>query len=207
MNVQYLFNLSLDPPLTHILARLGYKNRMTVINGQQKKFVDETINEGIFLCKPSACFVKISIKNKSENKIILENNEIFLSLKLTELLKNSNELYLMASTVGETIITKRDSEIKNNNASKALILDAVASEMADATLDWLVNYINTQIRRENKQLTKMRFSPGYGDLTLDNQKKIFTMLNLKNLGLHLTETFILVPEKSVTAIAGVEIIS
>lgn len=50
----------------------------------------------------------------------------------------------------------------------------------------------------------MRYSPGYGDLPLTNQKIIFDILNLERLGLRITERFMLVPEKSVIAIAGVE---
>jgi len=60
------------------------------------------------------------------------------------------------------------------------------------------------IRREGKKLTKMRYSPGYGDLPLSNQKLIYDVLNLERLGISITERFMLVPEKSVIAIAGVE---
>jgi len=58
--------------------------------------------------------------------------------------------------------------------------------------------------REGRCLTRRRYSPGYGDLALSNQKIIYDALGLEKLGLTLTERFLLIPEKSVLAIAGIE---
>ena len=54
--------------------------------------------------------------------------------------------------------------------------------------------------------TGVRFSPGYGDLELkENQKGVFAVLNPgKYIALSLMDTFIMSPEKSVTAIIGVK---
>lgn len=68
----------------------------------------------------------------------------------------------------------------------------------------MVEFINKEIRREGKKLTQKRYSPGYGDLLLTNQKIIYDILNLKKLRIELTESYMLVPEKSVIAIAGIE---
>ena len=77
-------------------------------------------------------------------------------------------------------------------------------ETADAGLDWLMDFINKMLRKEGKKLTEQRFSPGYGDLPLANQRLIYDLLKLERLGLKLTEKCMLIPEKSVLAIAGVE---
>lgn len=109
----------------------------------------------------------------------------------------------MAATVGKKIIEDRDAEIKQGNSVKAIIFDAVASEVVDALLDWFEKYFGTLIRRENKFLTR-RFSPGYGDLKLETQKIFYSLLNLKKLNVKITKKFILLPEKTVTAISGIE---
>ena len=59
-------------------------------------------------------------------------------------------------------------------------------------------------KKEGFNLTKMRFSPGFGDLSLENQKQFFKALELEKIGLRLTDSLMIVPEKSVTAIVGVE---
>jgi cobalamin-dependent methionine synthase I len=60
------------------------------------------------------------------------------------------------------------------------------------------------LRREGRHLTSRRYSAGYADFVLENQAIFFRELELEKLGVQLTASFILVPEKSVTAIAGIE---
>lgn len=51
---------------------------------------------------------------------------------------------------------------------------------------------------------KPRYSPGYGDFALESQKEIFARLECaKRIGLTLTDTMLMVPFKSVTAVIGV----
>ena len=52
---------------------------------------------------------------------------------------------------------------------------------------------------------RSRFSPGYGDLPLAMQKDVFAALDCeKRLGLTLTDTLLMQPSKSATAIVGIE---
>ena len=71
-------------------------------------------------------------------------------------------------------------------------------------MDWLNTYILQQIKRRGESLTKMRFSPGYGDLLLENQKIFYSLLDMGDMNVTLTEKCIMVPEKTVTALAGIE---
>ena len=49
-----------------------------------------------------------------------------------------------------------------------------------------------------------RFSPGYGDLPIALQRELLTALNAqRRIGLTVTDSFLLVPSKSVTAIIGI----
>ena len=58
--------------------------------------------------------------------------------------------------------------------------------------------------REGKELCP-RYSPGYGDFALENQKGIFNLLSpSKYTGLTLKDNMIMVPEKSVTAVIGIK---
>lgn len=187
-----------------ILTRLGYRKTTTILDDDYKKTLMENINKGLMLCNTKGVFGTFKIEKRDEESVELDNGVVLKSKSLSKLLSNSMDVVLMASTVGKEIVDRIVDEINNNNASFGVVLDAVASETADAALDWMVDFINKMIRREGKKLTKMRYSPGYGDLPLSNQKLIYDVLNLERLGISITERFMLVPEKSVIAIAGVE---
>ncbi len=187
-----------------ILTRLGYRKTTTVFSEEYKHKLNKMIQEGILMCNTKGIFGRYSIIEKSDKHIMLENELVFESAGLAKLLSNSTEVVLMASTVGSDITDRIHSEVESGDASFGVILDAVASETADAALDWMVDFINKLIRREGRTLTRMRYSPGYGDLPLLNQKKIFDTLGLEKLKIGITERYMLIPEKSVIAIAGIE---
>ena len=48
-----------------------------------------------------------------------------------------------------------------------------------------------------------RFSPGYGDLPLEVQRTLFSLLEpMRHIGLSLTDSLLMSPTKSVTAFVG-----
>jgi hypothetical protein len=58
--------------------------------------------------------------------------------------------------------------------------------MTDAGLDWIMDYFNQQLRREGKTLLPRRFSAGYADFNLENQKAIYDTLQMEKIGVTIT---------------------
>jgi len=113
----------------------------------------------------------------------------------------------MGATAGQAVMEAIGDYSRQGRLNLGVILDATASETVDHALDWMAAFFNQELRRENKLLTRRRVSAGYGDFLLENQKWIFRVLELDRLDVRLTESCILVPEKSVTALAGIERVS
>ena len=75
--------------------------------------------------------------------------------------------------------------------------------MTEAWCDEINERIRTEAAKEGF-CTRPRFSPGYGDLPLSMQKQISMILNMpKEIGVSLTESYLMTPSKSVTALIGV----
>ena len=69
--------------------------------------------------------------------------------------------------------------------------------------DKLQEMLRETAEREGKFITS-RFSPGYGDLPLTVQRNFLTILDTsRKIGLTVTESFLMVPSKSVSAIIGI----
>jgi hypothetical protein len=202
--VTYFENIPARAPEKQILLRLGYHIHRTVLNDLHRRKLTEGIRRGAALCNLQGAYCRVRISEHGPDYTVVENGRRFQSAQLAELLRPCPELVLMAATVGGHISAASREAIATGDASLGVILDAVASETADAGLDWLMQLLNQIQAKLGLKLTKHRFSPGYGDLTLDNQRIIFTMLALEKLQLRLTPECILIPEKSVLAIAGCE---
>jgi hypothetical protein len=202
--IKYFESIPAVPKKEIILSRLGYQKGVTALNSDDVLLIEECIRQGSFLCKPEGVYLTVPVSSRSDSGIILDNGMSFGSLGLLKLLKDSSSVVLMAATVGREITERVSNEVEKGNAAAGLILDSVASQTADAALDWIVQMLNKILAREGKKLTKHRYSPGFGDLPLSYQKEIFEALKLYKLNMSITEKFMLVPEKSVIAIAGVE---
>lgn len=202
-NFRYFESIWIEPPMGRILYRLGYKKTKTKLDEHQREQIEKLIWEGVSHCHPKGAFLILPITDRTKDSVTI-GKHLVESKSLTELLKNSEAVALMASTIGDEIIHAIEDEIKKENSVKAVIFDSTASQMADKTVAWVMDFINKSLQKEAKALTSMRFSPGYGDLDLKYQKIFFEELKLEKLGISLTETYMMTPEKSVTAICGVE---
>jgi hypothetical protein len=204
IKVNYFQQIPAHVPERQILFRLGYNTHLTSLNELHRQKLAVGIRRGTALCQLQGAYSRVAIREHGLDYTALVEGIIFRSAQLAELLRPCGEVVLMAATVGSMIGEAAREAIGTGDAAQGVILDAVASETADAGLDWLMQLINQMLAKNGLKLTKYRYSPGYGDLTLENQQTIFTALALEKLQMKLTADYILIPEKSVLAIAGIE---
>jgi len=204
MNPVNIFeNISIDPPYKKIYARLGFKKKTTALTAQQQKETDILIEEALSFIKLKGCARRTIISSNEDGKVIINGDLNLDSQKLAGFLSNCQEALLLGATAGSAIMEAIADKTKKDNLSAAVVYDATASEMTDAALDWLMAYFNSQLRREGKKLLPRRFSAGYADFNLENQKSFHHLLEMHKIGVSINSNFILRPEKSVTAITGI----
>ena len=86
--------------------------------------------------------------------------------------------------------------------SRAVVVQAAAAAMIEAWCDRKNGELKEEALRQGKYL-RPRFSPGYGDFSLDCQKDIIRALEAeKTVGVTLTDSLLMTPSKSVTAVIG-----
>ncbi len=87
--------------------------------------------------------------------------------------------------------------------SKAVVMQAAAA----AYLEDYCDSVNEELRQRYKAeglYLRPRFSPGYGDFSLECQPAIVAALEAgKRVGITLTDSLLMAPSKSVTAVIGV----
>lgn len=191
-------------PEKEILARLKYNIHKTIINEESLIRIQAAIKKGFLACEPKGSWIRSTITERSADTIAFENGITFRSASVSDLLAGSTGAVFMGATTGRRIVDIAEKSFRDGDAASAVIYDAVGSETADAAIDWINKYIAREVKRMGEKLTAMRFSPGYGDFMLENQRQFFELLKLENFGVKLTDRYIFVPEKTVTAIAGVE---
>ena len=123
--------------------------------------------------------------------------KVLRSRDLAKNLRGCDSVLIMAATLGvgvDRVILAASRMVP----SKAVLLQGVAAEMIESLCDKAETSLLCGRR------SRPRFSPGYGDLTLDAQRMIFGFLSPeKYIGLTLNTSLMLSPAKSVTAFVGI----
>jgi len=196
-------NIFINPPYAKIYSRLGYKKSMTQLSPGQQKETDRYIEEAASFILLKGSILRMGIIKHDEEEITLAGNVSFISKKLSALLRDCPEAVFMGATAGSEIMEAIRKKTSSDDLVAAVVYDATASEMVDAALDWIMDYLNQQLRREGRRMLPRRFSAGYADFKLENQKIIYEKLQMDKIGVAINSGFILLPEKSVTAISGI----
>ena len=179
-----------------VLRYAGAKNPTEEITALMVECIDE-IGDSLTY---KVCYAEYSIEACDEdiNLTFAKTN----SQDLKKNLKDCESVVLFAATVGlelDRLIAK----YSHISPSKALMLQAIGTERIEA----LCNMFNNEIAEKMQLLgknTKPRFSPGYGDLSLELQQSIFKVLDCpRKIGISLNESLLMSPSKSVTAIIGI----
>ena len=129
--------------------------------------------------------------------VTLESGTRFNSRDLAAHLKGCEEALLLGATLGSRV----DAAIRRlalGSVAEGAAAQAVAAALIESYCD------EVQARFDTGGLAQRpRFSPGYGDWDLAEQKLLFPVLNCaKLIGLTLTEGCMMAPSKSVTAVIG-----
>lgn len=191
---------NLEINIDEVLRYLGYKGQII-----EEKLINDIklcIVEAKQLIRPKYTYKICELDKKEEVIKINNSNLIFESKDIDTLLKNSSKCVLIAATIGDDIERKIKLYSKIN-ITKATILDACATTAIEGLCDYVELILRNTVLDKNQNLT-FRYSPGYGDLTLDIQKDFISVLECnKSIGLNVSSAMILQPRKSVTAIVGI----
>lgn len=202
MAVREIVLTTLSPDLSSVLGRLGYNPNKTQIDETMRDQIVETIRWAAPFIRPKAHVMETSILKKSPDTTTLEGGLQFKSSKVAALLSNATSASLMVCTIGNDLKDETDKAIKAGEMTRAVILDAIASEAVEALADHVTEVLAREHRLRGLKPT-MRFSPGYGDLKTDVHDRLLPLLEAEKIGVSChPENFILKPEKSISALIG-----
>lgn len=131
-----------------------------------------------------------------------EHGEYVITSKaLCRHLQAAEQVILLAATVGEEVEVLGQQAFDRGEYALGLLIDAAATAAVEQTADELEKLLKIRFGREGFLLTS-RFSPGYGDWELGEQAKVVPLTHAEAVNISLTESLMLMPRKSITAIIG-----
>ena len=172
--------------------------RVKESDSTMRRLLEECWNCVYEVAVPKAVFAKVNIKISRGRGTVDFGFMKVKSQNLVDLLNGCEEAYIMATTLGIGVDRLFEKYMRILQ-TKAAVCDATASALIESFCD----YVNDLVV-DGKEAT-MRFSPGYGDFDLSHQRDILGFLDAnKKIGISLTDSLMMQPTKSVTAIIGIK---
>jgi len=182
-----------------ILRYMGY-GKTAVLDEQTEALIEEAAGELLRTMEPRSVFQIFPVRETTDEYVDL-GFTVIRSRNLAKNLKGCHEAVFLAATLGSSVdyLIRRYSSLQ---VSRALVIQAAAADAVDKYCDACEEEICRQIGDGN--YLRPRFSPGYGDFPLEFQKEFLQILEApKRIGLTLTDGYLMMPSKSVTAVIGV----
>lgn len=198
--MRYSENIKVDISQDDVLRMLGRK-RMRA-SGRTAKRLERFIDRARRLVKPRVLYTTRKIADVHRGEITLRDGPSFKSAKLSSSLGKCDSATVFLATIGDGIdAIVRDLSSKNK-LSDAYIYDAIGSAAVEGVVEGFQNTVD-QALSESEKATTLRFSPGYCDWNIEEQGKIFEVLEGEAVGVSLSPNFLMNPRKSVSGVFGI----
>lgn len=178
---------------------LGYGKN--AVDDKTLQEIQSSFQELEHLADKKSIYRIFELSLKDENEVIIGNVEI-CSRNLQTNLKDCKKVVLFAATLG-TEVDRLVRMTQVLDMAKAVVMQACAAVILEEYCDELQQEIAEHMLEQGKYM-RPRFSPGYGDFSILHQRDMLAMLDApKRIGVTMTDSYMLTPTKSVTAVIGI----
>lgn len=178
---------------------MGFKN--TLPDENFRLLTEKCEREVLKAAKPRFVYRVFDIVSR-ENGVCLNGTSLVLQGEnIKALLKDSPRAGVFAATLGTGV----DSLIRRLEATD-ITCGFIADNLASALIEQVCDRTEEEIVKALGEVTLTpRFSCGYGDLPLSSQGEFLKAVDAQSkIGLCMTDTLIMIPRKSVTAVMGIK---
>lgn len=197
MKIKRDFDIAIETE--EIIRLLGYKDK------KPDDKILESINDEIKKCNeylnPSLVYEKIKIKEKKDDRVLLENSVAFQGKYIANKLKDCQYVIVSVSTLGNRIDKIVKSYFDNGDYLSGMIVDNIGSTVIEYINKAFWNSIIDHIKDSSIGITS-RMSPGTGGWDISGQSNIFQCVDAKSIGIILTDTNMMIPQKSTSIVYG-----
>lgn len=166
------------------------------------KKVDKQIVDLERKMQPRILYTTRNIRGIDQGTLTLEGGIRLKSIKLSKTFRKCERVTIFLATIGKRVDDVIKTTLNKKKLSDAYIYDAIGSAAVEATVDNFQNKMDAMFNK-TKQRSTLRFSPGYCDWKIHEQKIIFSVLKNDLIDVDLNESCLMAPRKSVSGVFGI----
>ena len=183
-----------------ILRYLG--SRQNGLNPRIEELLERCMDETRRICQGKYIYRRFPVVFTDQGVEIPGTGICMTGKDIRDHLESCRDVYLLCATAGVEL-DKRIRRWMITEPDAGVVLDACGIQAVEQIADMAEREIEKAVQAEGKNIT-WRFSPGYGDMPLELQRDFIRVLDTyRKIGVSLSESFLMIPSKSVTAVIGV----
>ena len=194
----------------HIQPTIENDRLAKLLGGQKIKRLPKSISKRVRtatqklnkLIKPSLHYRIVKSTVMDSAVVQLTETVQFTSAKLVETLKNAEKIVCFVGTIGTGVENEINRLLGKQKLADAYILDAMGSVAVENMIDRFQDLMENRFSAEDSTVT-LRFSPGYCDWPVTQQKKLFNIFDPKQLRVELLDSCLMKPRKSISGVFGI----
>lgn len=179
---------------------LGIRRRRSLTRTTQRR-VDHLYTPVLGSLNPRVIWKIFTIRSMDGATVTLEDGVSFQSRKMARSLAGADRLVCFVATVGKSVDKMIETAMAKGEVADSYVMDAMGSGAVEYTADTFQNDLVDKIAIGHYD-AGLRFSPGYCDWPLAEQEKIFELLDCREIGVTLSDSALMTPRKSVSAVFG-----
>ena len=191
----------LDIDTEQVLHHIGYDTGHTP-SARIESLVKEYADNICHLIEPSYSYTIRDINSVRGSRVFIEGSVTFRSNVIAQLLGQCQKVAVFVLTVGSRLGDVVRQLADDGLMVQAAVLDAIGSDAAETLAHVVQDIISKQAEAEGLGISQ-RFSPGYCDWRVSQQKMVFRAMNGDSAGVRLTEGGLMLPQKSISGLIGI----
>ncbi len=172
------------------------------INAPMEKLLEEKTSVCIENIAAKAIYGSFEIEKVEEDLVYFKSGNIFNGPHISKILTGSRTATLYIYTLGSRVDRIINAESQSGDILAAIIMDTITTSL----LGILGGFVGEKIKKEGIKHkswgSTCTYSPGQYKWTIEEQKKIFEMIDGKRIGVELNKSYLMIPFKSVSGVYG-----
>ena len=191
----------IDIDRQQVLRNIGYCTDCKLPT-RLTSLINDYVENVHHLIEPSYSCVIRGIERVRGSIVIIEGSIIFESQVVASLLEQCKKAAVFLVTIGEHLEEMAYRLAEDGLIVQATVLDAIGSVAADGVADFVQGRVR-EIADDQGLVISQRFSPGYCDWDIGQQRTLFRAVGGDSMGIRLTDGCLMIPRKSVSGIIGI----
>lgn len=145
---------------------------------------------------------EIESLNVKNGIIKIENQKLDLGRQVCGYIKEATQAAVFLCTAGEDFTRMTNQLNEQGDIMEAYILDAIGSLTVEKAMDRIQESLKNEFGGKGFKISN-RYSPGYCNWPLSDQKTLFNLIGENQTGITLSDSCLMTPRKSVSGIIGI----